>query len=183
MPPLTITIKKKTDGSAALSCRRADGSVTWQRQDGAQGRFFPLHDLTHFAVESVLGLTQAFYGHLADGWNFDDFGRPWPRGAMHPDAGGAELIVGFFDSERAAGVRFSAEDFREKARIYYDGKGPMPGFLDLDDAVLERIRTRRAELFAAWNRLPAGESLELVFPPSESVVPTRAASPGRDPVS
>ena len=52
---LVIHIKKKTDGSAALSCRRADGSVTWQRQNGQLGRFFPLHDLTHYAVETVLG--------------------------------------------------------------------------------------------------------------------------------
>src|SRR5205085_4529315 len=51
MPDLIIRIKKKTDGAAALSCTRADGSVTWQRQDGQLGRFFPLHDLTHFAVE------------------------------------------------------------------------------------------------------------------------------------
>jgi hypothetical protein len=51
---LVIQIKKKTDGSAALSCRRGDGSVTWQGQDGQQGRFFPLHDLTHYAVETVL---------------------------------------------------------------------------------------------------------------------------------
>jgi len=41
---LVIRIKKKTDGSAALSCRRADGSVTWQRQEGQQGRFFPFRE-------------------------------------------------------------------------------------------------------------------------------------------
>jgi hypothetical protein len=33
---LTVLLKKK-DGSAALSCRRADGSVTWQRQWAALG--------------------------------------------------------------------------------------------------------------------------------------------------
>lgn len=41
---LVIHIEKKTDGSAALSCRRADGSVTWQRQEGQQGRFFPFRE-------------------------------------------------------------------------------------------------------------------------------------------
>jgi len=51
---MLIRIKKKTDGAAALSCVRPDGTVTWQRQDGLQGRFFPLHDLTHYAVETVL---------------------------------------------------------------------------------------------------------------------------------
>jgi len=50
MPDLVIQIKKKTDGFATLSCRRADGSVTWQRQDGRHARFFPFHDLTHDAA-------------------------------------------------------------------------------------------------------------------------------------
>src|SRR2546430_9090725 len=59
MNDLLIRIKKKSDGSAALSCLRADGSVTWQRQNGQQGRFFPLHDLTHYAVETVLGHTRS----------------------------------------------------------------------------------------------------------------------------
>jgi len=67
MNELLIRIKKKGDGSAALSCLRADGSVTWQRQNGQQGRFFPLHDLTHYAVETVLGHTRGFYGLVAKG--------------------------------------------------------------------------------------------------------------------
>ena len=65
MTELLIRIKKKNDGSAALSCVRADGSVTWQRQDGQQGRFFPLHDLTHYAVETVLGQPRGFFGACA----------------------------------------------------------------------------------------------------------------------
>src|SRR5438309_3304320 len=79
MNDLLIRIKKKSDGSAALSCLRADGSVTWQRQTGQQGRFFPLHDLTHYAVETVLGYARGFYGLVAEGWDLTDFGNPWPR--------------------------------------------------------------------------------------------------------
>ncbi|MDF2775439.1 MAG: hypothetical protein K0S86_4940, partial [Geminicoccaceae bacterium] len=71
---LRIRIKKNADGSAALTCIRADGSVTWQRQEGAQGRFFPRHDLTHFAVETTLGHRRGFYGLVAEGWNITDFG-------------------------------------------------------------------------------------------------------------
>src|SRR5262245_60665350 len=100
MDGLVIRIKKKSDGSAALSCQRADGTVTWQRQEGAQGRFFPLHDLTHFAVETVLGLRQGFYGLVASGWNLTDFGRPYPRGPIPAEAATAEFIVGFLDQER-----------------------------------------------------------------------------------
>src|SRR2546430_3915906 len=86
MNDLLIRIKKKSDGSAALSCLRPDGSVTWQRQNGQQGRFFPLHDLTHYAVEAVLGHARGFYGLVAEGWYLADFGNPWPRGPLPPEA-------------------------------------------------------------------------------------------------
>src|SRR3954462_7384716 len=111
MPDLTIRIKKKTDGSAALSCTRADGSVTWQRQDGQLGRFFPLHDLTHFAVESSLGFSHAFFGLLGEGWDMSDFGKESKRGKTPEQAFLAELIVGFFDLERLSGMVGTADDF------------------------------------------------------------------------
>ena len=150
---MLIRIKKKTDGSAALSCTRDDGSVTWQRQEGIQGRFFPLHDLTHYAVETVLGHRRGFYGLVAEGWDLTDFGTPWPRGPIPKDADPSEFIVGFLDAERAAGVQWSAADCNAKA----------PAVLALTDAQLAAVRARRAELFALWHALPAGEALELRF--------------------
>jgi len=118
MPELLIRIKKKTDGSAALTCTRADGSVTWQRQDDQLGAFFPLHDLTHYAVERVLELPRAFYGLLAEGWDLSDFGKPWAKGPLPVDAHIAELIVGFFDLERATGFLGTAEEFNEKVHSW-----------------------------------------------------------------
>ena len=163
-PALTISIKKKTDGSAALSCTRADGSVTWQRQEGLQGRFFPRHDLTHYAVETVLRLEHAFYGLVASGWNLTDFGKPWPRGSLPPEAGAAELIVGFLDTERASGATWSAAEFNEKAGLYHQARGGAPVSV-LGEADLVHIRALRSELFDRWDALPAGATLELPFPP------------------
>jgi len=51
---LTIRIKKGADDRTALTCTRADGTTTWQRLEAGQARFFPHHDLTHYAVETVL---------------------------------------------------------------------------------------------------------------------------------
>src|SRR5438309_11160893 len=93
MNDLLIRIKKKSDGSAALSCLRADGSVTWQRQTGQQGRFFPLHDLTHYAVETVLGYARGFYGLVGEGWDLTALGNPWPRGPLPLQA----LLPAFID--------------------------------------------------------------------------------------
>jgi len=162
MPELLIRIKKKTDGSAALSCLRADGSVTWQRQEGRLGRFFPIHDLTHYAVETVLRHRRGFYGLVAEGWNLTDFGAPWPKGPLPADLDPSELLVGFLDTERAAGVRWSAADFNEKARLYYLQRGVVRD-CGVSEAELDRIRKLLGELSARWFALPAGEVLELAF--------------------
>lgn len=165
-PPLTIRIKKHADGSAALTCTRADGTVTWQRQQGAQAAFFPRHDLTHFAVETVLGHTRGFYGLVASGWDLTDFGAPWPRGPLPADLDPTELIVGFLDTERATGERWSAAEFNDKAAGYYrDHKLPSAP-PTLSDEQLGRVRQRRAELFAAWDAVPVGGTIELAFDPA-----------------
>jgi hypothetical protein len=169
-PRLTIRIKKNADGSAALSCVRADGTATWQRQQGAQGLFFPRHDLTHYAVETVLGYDRAFYGMVADGWNITDFGTPWPRGPIPDDADPAELIVGFLDSERATGLRWTAADFNDKAAAYYRDHGLSASPPVLTEDQLARVRQRRAELFAQLDAIPPGGTLELTFPPADAVV-------------
>src|SRR5262249_33457996 len=161
MPRLTIRIKNKEDGTAALSCIRADGTTTWQRQEGIQGAFFPLHDLTHFAVESVLGHRRGFYGLVAEGWDLTDFGRPWPKGPLPPDLDPSEHIVGFFDLERATGHRWTAAAFNEKLEL---SLGANPDRPVITDEQLDTIRATMADLFARWHSLPAGDALELDFP-------------------
>jgi hypothetical protein len=160
---LTIRIKKNADGSAALSCTRRDGSVTWQRQQGAQGRFFPLHDLTHYAVETVLRHPRGFYGMVASGWDISDFGAPWPRGRIRADADPSELIVGFLDTERASGTRWTAADFNDKTALYYTEHNLATTPPTLTDDDLARVRQRRAQLFAEWDAVPPGGTLELTF--------------------
>src|SRR5881275_2584766 len=133
MSDLLIRIKKKNDGSAALSCLRADGSVTWQRQNGLQGRFFPRHDLTHYAVETVLGHRRGFYGLVAEGWDLSDFGTPWPRGPIP-----------------------SAADLNEKGAQYFAARG-IRGLLQVSDEQLARVRARMHELFGQWEAVPPGD--------------------------
>ena len=162
MPELTIRIKKGRDGAAALTLTRADGTVTWQKQTGAHAAFFPRHDLTHYAVETVLGHRRGFYGLVVEGWNLTDFGTPWPRGRLPLETDPSELIVGFFDTERAAGQQYTAADFNDKAAAYYAQHG-IDGRLSLTDAQLDRVRERMLQLFAQWAGVPAGESLELGF--------------------
>ena len=163
MPELLIRIKKKSDGSAALSAVRADGTTTWQRQEGQLGRFFPLHDLTHYAVETTLGFRRAFFGLLAEGWDLSDFGKTSSKNLQLGEAGLAEVIVGFFDLERATGIVETADALGDRIRSYYGDRGLACPECSITQDQVARIRERRAELFASWRALPAGQAIQLPF--------------------
>jgi hypothetical protein len=160
--PLIVRIKKGNDGLTALSGVRADGTTTWQRQRGKQAAFFPRHDLTHFAVESTLQLRQGFFGLMAAGWDFSDFGSPWPRGALPAEGNITELIVAAFDLERSSGERASAAAINDDIAEHCAERG-LPAWAPLTEDDLARIRQKRADLFAKWEATPPGETLELRF--------------------
>src|SRR5215212_6596835 len=150
MAPVTLRIAKHPDG-ATLTCVRADGTSTWQRQRGRQGAFFPRHDLTHYAVETVLGHRRGFYGLVAEGWRFEDFGAPWPRGKLPADMDPSELLVGFLDAERATaqagGDAWTAADITEQAATFYAARAITAPPPVVTDDELARIRALMAELF------------------------------------
>ncbi len=166
MPELLIRIKRGADGSAALTCVRADGSRTWQKQPGALGSVFPAHDLTHYVVESTLGYRHGFYGLVADGWDISDFAAPWPRGPIPAEAREVELVVGMLDMERMSGAQFSATEFAEHAARYVAASRAGQHGLHvppLTDDELARLRAARADALARWAAVPAGGTLELAF--------------------
>ncbi len=169
---LVIRIKKGADGRTSLSCTRADGTTTWQRQEGAQASFFPRHDLTHYAVETVLGHRRGFYGLVVAGWDLADFGTPWPRGKLPKDSNLSEMVVGFFDRERASGQMGTAEELNEHLSAYCD-ENDLPAPESLTESDLSRVRQKRGELFALWEAIEPGGALELLFDPA-SLAPSAA---------
>jgi hypothetical protein len=163
-PALMIRLKKEPDGAVVQTCTRADGSSTWQRLPAGKSGFFPLHDLTHYAVETVLCHRLGFYGLLAGGWAFTDFSSDWPRGRIPPDADPSELIVGFFDAQRISNDDWPAAEFNQyAANVYAALKASNPPVVTDDQ--LNRIRGRFRELLAQWEALPPGDALELPFDP------------------
>src|SRR5712671_3925176 len=159
---MTIRIKKGADDRTALSCIRADGTTTWQRLVAGQARFFPHHDLTHYAVETVLGFRNGFYGLVSAGCDLSDFGTPWPRGKIPPQANISEMIVGFFDLERRAGEQGHAEDLNDQLAAYCTERG-LPPEREFTEEDLAAVRAARAELFARWAAVEGGNALEIVF--------------------
>ena len=165
MPLLTLRWTRRADGAVVLTATRPDGTSTWQRHTGPQAGFFPEHDLTHLAVETTLGHRRGFYGLVAEGWALDDFGAPWPRGPLPPEATAAELIVGFLDLERASRAESTAAELNAHAATWYAGHGAdASGWRPVDDAALARVRAARDALVARWRAVPPGGTLELAFP-------------------
>ncbi len=154
--PMTIQLRKGRDGPSTLSCVRSDGTRTWSKVHP----FFPVHDLTHCAVESVLGFTEAFFGLLASGWSLDDFG---PRIPLPREARLAESIVGVFDLERAQPRPFTAAQFNEMLGAALEGQRLEP-FRPLTETELAQVRDLRARLAGAWAALEFGATLEIPFP-------------------
>jgi hypothetical protein len=105
---LLIQITKRPDGGSVLRCVRADGSTTWQKQESRQAEFFALHDLPHFAVESVLGFRRGFFGLVAEGWEIGETTGKGARGPLPGETTALEYIVGSLDGERASGAIWTA---------------------------------------------------------------------------
>lgn len=162
---LTLLLKKQPDGRTALTLERADGSRTWQRQE-RHAAFFAAHDLTHYAVETRIGLREAFYGLVAAGWDFDDFLPPYPRGPLPAEALWAETLVGLLDVERGTTAPgealMTADGFNAQLRDKLtEAALPIPH--TLDESELTDIRAQRDALIAEWHALPQGETMRLVI--------------------
>ena len=156
---MRIELKKGKDGRPNLACVRADGSRTWAKMHP----FFPVHDLTHCAVESVFGFTEAFFGLVAGGRELDDFQQAGTSAWLPPEAMWAECIVGLFDVERGSGEMLGAAEFSAALDDVLRNAGALP-FRAMTDDELTRVRTLRGALTARWNDAAPGETLTVPFP-------------------
>lgn len=161
-PDLQITFHARHDGDVVMRCTRADGTATWQRQSGPHAMFFPLHDLTHYAVETELGARDGFFGLIAAGWDIDDTGGKGVRGRLPPEAVLVEHLVGLLSQERMGGSdELTAATIGEMvAPLVARGELVAPR---LDDAAVARVRSRRDELHDAWARCPVDSPFSLPY--------------------
>jgi len=156
---MTIELKKGAGGPPTLTCIRADGTRTW----GKLHPFLPVHDLTHIAVESVLGFKEAFFGLVASGWAIDDFAAPGASKRFPLEARWAESIVGLFDLERGTGRIWTAAELDEALASSLSGQGTS-GFRPFKEHELAAIRRLRSESQARWESLAPGHTLAIPFP-------------------
>lgn len=163
-PALLISMTKRPDGGSVLSCTRADGTVTWQRHQGRQGHFFPLHDLTHFAVETTLGFRRAFFGLIAEGWDVEDTTGKGPRGPLPDEALFVERLVGLISLGRGGEGPWTAEELNDQlaaGSTRTDGAAAVR----LSEERLDRVLASLTELVASWALVEPGSTMTLSFEP------------------
>lgn len=143
-----------------LHCTRPDGSATWLPLTP----FFVLHDLCHYAVETTLGYTQAFYGMLAAGTDIRQFELPKDQRPFEltPQALQAEQLVNLLVIEYAQG---RMEDFLDQLETVNRNNEDRQAPAMITAAELESVRQLFGQLAERWQALPENESLLLNFTP------------------
>ena len=155
---MLIRITKGRDGPNILSCVREDGTTTWAKvQD-----YFPLHDITHFVVETTLSIPNAFYSLVRDGWDITDFAAKGIAAKLPPEANLVEALVGRLQRDRGPAAEFTAETFNEEVDAVLEGIDN-PSRRHVTDAELATMRARLRDLMSQWQALAPGESIELSF--------------------
>jgi hypothetical protein len=151
--------KGAKDRSPTLTCIRDDGSCTWQKSS----HYFVRHDLIHYAVESVLGYRNAFWGLVAQGKDLDDFGtRNGVKDVYTPEEGWAETIVGLLQWPSVSGGPdlTSTELIAMLSQSCADQGTAIP---PLSEQQIAQIREQYRALHRRWDQLPDGEILEVGF--------------------
>jgi hypothetical protein len=157
---MKIRIMKGRNGPSVLTCTRPDGSSTWAKvQD-----YFPTHDMTHYVVETTLGIPNAFYGLILQGWDIGDFAVKRASKLFPPEANLVEALVGRLQRDLMPGSDFTAESFNEEVEAVLIGIGN-PSRRRIDDTELATMRHRLRELLGKWSAVEPGASLELDFEP------------------
>jgi hypothetical protein len=155
---MLIRITKGRDGPNTLTCIRDDGSTTWAKvQD-----YFPVHDMTHYVVETTLRIPNAFYSLVADGWDITDFAVKGAAKKIPPEANLVEALVSRLQSELLPGHEFTPESYNEEVLAVLEGIGN-PSRRSVTEDELNEMRVRLRELMSKWRGLEPGESLELIF--------------------
>ncbi len=154
----------KPKGTPVLTCVRADGSSTYSKS--AHGAFFGPHDLMHFAVETTLGLRQAFFGLIAAGWTIEQFAEPGAAARLPAEAIFAEHVVNLLMQEATYGPARDAAEFNRVLSQVMAGENRSSGSTVrvVTEDELRLIRERFAQLLGEFQALKLGETLDREFP-------------------
>lgn len=149
---------KKGKTKDTLVCTRRNGTSTWTQID----RFFVMHDLAHFCVETVLEIKDGFYGLIAKGTDISDFtnkekinSKELPQESIL-----AELIVGLILTDRSDNHLLS--NFNNTLKEMAATKG-IAQLKEISDVQLKSLRKELDDLLNKWTFLQPEEELKLFY--------------------
>lgn len=145
-----------------MKCIRDDGTDTWQPSTP----YFAFHDLIHYAVETTLEYSEAFFGVVNKGKALDEFGtREGKRDHYTCEEIWAEHIVALLQFSGWAadgGAALTEPEFLEQLQnTFSDHRCGAPA---ITKEQLRSIRHKMDALYARWASVKAGELMELEFP-------------------
>lgn len=155
---MEISFSKKADDKSIIACKRKDGTSTWMHSDP----FFILHDICHYAVETVLNLKNSFYGMLASGIDINDFELPKEMRTVEftPEAIWTEQFVNLLAIEHRQG---EVDTFIDTLKEI-SAKNNIIGIqINLDNSQLNQVRSLSKKLVEDWQLLPVGKTITLNF--------------------
>jgi hypothetical protein len=156
---LRIALRKLSNERHVLEVARSDGRVETME---CETRSYLLHDLLHYAAESLAGVDDGLWGTLASGVSLaavhDRSG--YAARAVAPEMMAMERIVGILSG---AVKGHSAEDIVAGYRSQAGALGwHTPDWLTIDFIAAVQERMRR--LVGRWKATRYGEAMELPWP-------------------
>ena len=155
---MLIRITKNTNKLHILKYIRNNGTETWMYSDD----FFIQHDLSHFALETILQYRTAFNGMINNGMNINDFESKEREASLNitDEAWYAENMANLFLLEIVQG---EFEDFNQvQQQTFASCKHDFP-IITLTDSKIHATRNYLRHLLLQWKELLPNETLELTF--------------------
>ncbi|MES2329188.1 MAG: hypothetical protein V4539_06255 [Bacteroidota bacterium] len=155
---MQMLITKNTGKPHIIKYIRDNGTETWMYSDD----FFVRHDLSHYAIESVMEYRTAFNGMLNNGMDIKDFEDREKRAriTVTDEACHAENMSNLFLTEILQG---EFEDFNAVQLQSFIAMNTQCQPIALSEEKITAIRNYLGQLLDQWNEMPAGETMELIF--------------------
>lgn len=162
VPRLTFELKKRADAKSQLVLTREDGSYTIGTIGPADG-FGPVHDLTHYAIESTLGLDEGFLGMCASGWEIADFEVKGTAHRLPREAVFAEIAAGELSRQVIMRQVSSLEDFLWAIDLSLTRQAEGFARPEISESQFAAILGRIDEEWARWRAVTPNGALRLSY--------------------
>jgi hypothetical protein len=146
----------KRERRSRLTCVRADGS----RTTADVGPALPYHDLSHYVVETRMGLQHGFFGHVASGYSLQALADKTVISSLPPESWTAEILARGLGA-LATGAA-TPEQFSELVNAEIEQRRA-PRLENLSAALAASMLAQLEALVGRYDALPDGGSLRLEF--------------------